>query len=122
MALFAIHADGTCQLQRYTMNVTLGTPPQRFGLTIDSGSADTWVPAANSSGCAPSCPPGYSYDPSASSTIVDLDLVFNATYGLTPEFHMVGEYYNDTVGIGDARIADMTGAYCRYMSATLQTA
>jgi hypothetical protein len=91
------------------MNVTIGTPPQRFTLTIDSGSTDVWAPAVNSTGCAPSCPPGYGLDPHSSSSIVDLHEVFNSTFGLTPDLQVVGEYYNDTLGFSNAKIPNMNG-------------
>ncbi|KAK5715865.1 hypothetical protein LTR15_009690 [Elasticomyces elasticus] len=95
--------------QRYLANITLGSPPQRFSLTIDSGSTDVWAPAVDSTGCAPSCPAGFSFGPASSSSIVDLHEVFNATYGLTPDLQVVGEYYNDIVGIEGAEIHNMTG-------------
>ena len=95
--------------QRYLNNVTVGIPPVSFAVTADTGSADLWFPLANSSGCFPNCPPP-TYDPTASSTSVDLGYPFNATYGLTPDLQVTGEYYNDTVHLGSAVIHQMTVA------------
>lgn len=35
----------------YTANVSIGTPPQYFEVTLDTGSSDPWVPAFNSTIC-----------------------------------------------------------------------
>lgn len=88
--------------------MAIGTPPQTFALALDSASTDVWVPTANSSGCRPNCPPP-TFDPANSSTIKELDIIFNATYGLTPDLQVTGEYYNDTLKVGNAIIPDMTG-------------
>ncbi|KAF2477636.1 acid protease [Lindgomyces ingoldianus] len=93
--------------QRYTVNVTVGTPPQPYSLTIDTGSSDFWLPLWNSSGCAPDCPTG-TFDPRDSSTVKDTGLPYNATFGLTPDLRVVGRYYNETVTIGGIVIPDMT--------------
>jgi Eukaryotic aspartyl protease len=94
--------------QRYLVDLTIGTPPQHFALALDSGSTDIWVPTANSSGCRPNCPPP-TFDPADSATIRALGLPFNATYGLTPDLRVPGEYYNDTLRLGRAIIPNMTG-------------
>lgn len=94
--------------QRCLVNLTIGTPPQSFALALDSASTDIWVPTANSSACRPNCPPP-TFEPATSSTINELDIGFNATYGLTPDLQVTGEYYTDTLKSGGAVIPNMTG-------------
>jgi hypothetical protein len=83
--------------QRYNISISLGTPPQRFPLLLDTASTDVWVPNSNSSGCTPHCPQGF--DPASSSSIVDLNITFDARYGLTPDLAVVGSYYTDNIAV-----------------------
>ena len=101
-------------MQRYLVNLTIGTPPQHFALAIDTGSADLWVPKPNSTGCQPNCPPP-TFNVADSSTIRALGLPFNATYGLTPDLQVTGEYYNDTLHLGSAVIPNMTGKHASWL-------
>jgi hypothetical protein len=85
--------------QRYNISVSVGNPSQSFNLLFDTGASDVLLPKANSSGCAPTCPPGFDSFPS--SSVVDLHIPYDARYGLTPDLAVIGEYYNDTVAIGN---------------------
>ncbi|KAF9691757.1 hypothetical protein EKO04_010325 [Ascochyta lentis] len=85
--------------QRYNINIAIGTPPQSFSLLFDTGSTDVWVPQANSSGCALNCPPGFDFDPTASSSLVRTNVPFDARYGLTPDLAVIGQYYNDSISV-----------------------
>ncbi|KAJ4313093.1 hypothetical protein N0V94_007127 [Neodidymelliopsis sp. IMI 364377] len=97
--------------QRYNINIAIGTPPQTFSLLFDTASTDLWVPEANSSGCAPDCPFGFAFDPTASSSITATNIPFDARYGLTPDLAVIGSYYNDSISVSglpaitDARFA-----------------
>lgn len=85
--------------QRYNISISIGTPPQHFSLLLDTGSTDVWVPLANSSGCAPACPPGASFNLTASSSLVKTNIPFDARYGLTPDLAVIGEYYKDRISV-----------------------
>ncbi|KAF2844825.1 acid protease [Plenodomus tracheiphilus IPT5] len=86
-------------LQRYNIDLQVGTPPQSFSLLLDTGSADVWVPSPSSSGCAPGCPRGF--DIGNSSSAAATNMTFDVQYGLNPnsEFAILGQYYNDTVSV-----------------------
>lgn len=85
--------------QRFNINIAIGTPPQPFSLLFDTGSADVWVPRANSSGCAPDCPRNFDFNLTASSSLVDTGIPFDARYGLTPDLAVIGQYYNDSISV-----------------------
>jgi hypothetical protein len=94
--------------QHYLVNITVGTPPNLYTVMFDTGSTDFWLPAWNSSGCAPNpCKPG-TFNPAASETAVDINIPFNVSYGLTPGSGMLGEYYNDSVSLGSAALTRQT--------------
>ncbi|KAL1603843.1 hypothetical protein SLS60_005435 [Paraconiothyrium brasiliense] len=85
------------------IEVTVGTPPQKFSIMPDTGSPFTWVPSASSPACTPNCPLPV-WNPNASSTAFDIHFIFNASYGLTPDNIMLGEFYNDTIGVGGVAV------------------
>jgi cathepsin D len=61
---------------------------------FDTGSADLFLPASN---CGSTCEGHTLYNPNASSSAVDLNKAFNLAYG--DGSTVLGEQYNDTVGI-----------------------
>ncbi|KAF2681918.1 acid protease [Lentithecium fluviatile CBS 122367] len=98
----------TNHLQRYVINISFGTPPQPFSVMLDTGSAYFWLPHPSSPGCAPDpCPPG-TFDPNTSSTSVDICLPYNASFGLTHDNAMLGEYYKDTISIGGVTLPNQS--------------
>lgn len=67
----------------YFANASIGTPPQKFRLHIDTGSSDLWVNADNSSLCSnpnSGCGISGTYDPNASSTYEFVNSDFNISY------------------------------------------
>lgn len=67
-----------------------------------------WVPQTNSTSCASSCPPGFSFDPTKSSTLLKPNIPFDARYGLAPDLAVIGQYYNDTLLV--TGLASLTNA------------
>lgn len=52
----------------YLINITLGTPPQALGVTLDTGSSDLWIPATTNENCVRNECDGGSYESGDSST------------------------------------------------------
>ncbi|KAH7912654.1 aspartic peptidase domain-containing protein [Hygrophoropsis aurantiaca] len=75
-------------------NITVGTPPKTYTVDFDTGSSDLFLPGPE---CGQSCAGHLIYDPSHSSTAVDIKKEFSLLYG---DNSMVsGEQYNETVTI-----------------------
>ncbi|PWY86780.1 acid protease [Aspergillus heteromorphus CBS 117.55] len=92
----------------YLLNLTLGTPAQKFSLALDTGSSDIWVNTANSSLCSGSDAPCNAYglyNYSASSTYETVGTSINITYaGGTNAY---GPYVTDKLTVGNATIDKM---------------
>ncbi|KAI8644838.1 aspartic peptidase domain-containing protein [Parasitella parasitica] len=86
------------QGSQYLIEVGIGTPPQHFAVTLDTGSADLWVPSTK---CPTSSCPFYRFDTSNSSTFKALDKPFGIQYGIGS---VNGTYATDTVSVGGASI------------------
>ncbi|KAI8990318.1 aspartic peptidase domain-containing protein [Pilobolus umbonatus] len=86
------------QGSQYLVEVSIGTPGQKFAVTLDTGSADLWVP---SNQCPTSACPFSRFNPEASSTFNNLDKPFGIQYGIGS---VNGTYVTDTVSIGGATI------------------
>ncbi|EPB81610.1 hypothetical protein HMPREF1544_11655 [Mucor circinelloides 1006PhL] len=83
---------------QYLIDVSIGTPPQNFSVTLDTGSADLWIPG---SACSTTeCPNGH-FDQAASSTFKSLDKEFALVYGIGS---VNGTYVTDTVTIAGATV------------------
>ncbi|XP_014306143.2 pepsin F-like, partial [Myotis lucifugus] len=63
----------------YVGTISIGTPPQKFKVVFDTGSADLWVPSIYCS--SPACVTHRTFDPLRSSTFQDADLPIKRVYG-----------------------------------------
>ena len=94
----------------YLINATIGTPPQSFGLQLDTGSSDIWVPAVNADVCLASsqeCQLFGSFNPNQSSTFIDLvPQGFQISY--VDNSGVTGDYIGDTLAIGKTSLTNLT--------------
>ncbi|KAG6377408.1 acid protease [Boletus reticuloceps] len=90
--------------------ISVGTPPQKFTVDFDTGSADLVLPAQ---ACDSTCDGHTRYDPTASSTSVDFGKPFKLAYRDGSEVN--GTQYVDSVYMGGYEAANQTlGAATTY--------
>jgi hypothetical protein len=77
--------------------VSIGTPPQLVDVQLDTGSSELWVDPYCAGSYDPTvCNELPRYNPTTSSTAVDLAGTFDIQYGTGD---VQGEYWSDTVNI-----------------------
>ncbi|KAJ1968653.1 hypothetical protein IWQ62_001115 [Dispira parvispora] len=84
--------------------VSFGTPPQRFRVNFDTGSADIWIPGME---CQEElCQHRRQFDPEASATYQPSDQTFDMSYmdGAAAQ----GTLGSDQLTIGNIRVANQT--------------
>ncbi|KAL2813458.1 aspartic peptidase domain-containing protein [Aspergillus cavernicola] len=89
----------------YSANLTIGTPPQRAEVSVDTGSADLWVVHDDNEVCGASgarCNSLGTYDPLSSSSSDTLPDEFTIEYG--DQSWAEGYYAVDTLEIADAEL------------------
>ncbi|KAI7854968.1 aspartic peptidase domain-containing protein [Circinella umbellata] len=84
--------------REYLIEAGVGTPPQSFNLTLDTGSAEFWVPSIS---CPTSSCPYERFDGKKSSTFESNTEVFSIEYGIGSA---TGNYGIDTVSVGTAKV------------------
>jgi Eukaryotic aspartyl protease len=91
----------------YFANITLGTPPQKLRMHVDTGSSDLWCNSPESTLCSTrfnKCAISGTYASSASSTYELVGSNFSISY--QDGTGARGDYVTDTIGIGGMTIAD----------------
>jgi len=101
-------ADCFIQATLYFANASLGTPPQKLRLHIDTGSSDLWTNAASSGLCKSKgdpCSISGTYDANSSSTYKFVSSDFNISY--VDGSGATGDYATDTLHIGGQDLANL---------------
>ncbi|KAF9221253.1 Asp-domain-containing protein [Gyrodon lividus] len=92
--------------------ISAGTPPNIYTVDFDTGSSDLFLPGPK---CGSSCSGHAIYDPSSSSTSMDLGKTFSLQYG--DGSTVSGEQHSDTVSIvGLTATSQTLGAASEYSS------
>jgi len=104
---FPATLDNEYKLGLYSINITVGTPPQSVILDLDTGSSDLWVYGTDAYEACNGICVGGSYNRSQSSTyaLVDEDgflIEYADGSGAT------GDYVSDDVGFGGVMIENVT--------------
>ncbi|KAI8969274.1 aspartic peptidase domain-containing protein [Mycotypha africana] len=96
------------QGSQYLVDISVGTPPQNFSVTLDTGSADLWIPGKF---CPKTECPNNLFDEAKSSTFKDLGQSFGLTYGIGS---VNGTYVTDTVSISGATVQNQQFGLASY--------
>ncbi|KAH8843317.1 hypothetical protein MCOR27_002369 [Pyricularia oryzae] len=89
----------------YFVNVSIGTPPQKLRLHLDTGSSDLWVNTPDSKLCSVSSQPcrfAGTFSANSSSTYQYVNSVFNISY--VDGSGANGDYVSDMVTVGNTKI------------------
>ena len=90
------------QNELWAGTIAIGTPPQAFSVDFDTGSSDTFVPGPY---CNVNCVGHRLYEPSQSTTAVDLDTSFRLGFG--DGSAVTGLEYTDVFGIGTMIVSSL---------------
>eukprot|EP00033_Pygsuia_biforma_P000218 GCRY01000275.1.p1 GENE.GCRY01000275.1~~GCRY01000275.1.p1 ORF type:complete len:380 (-),score=87.72 GCRY01000275.1:92-1231(-) len=84
---------------QYYGDITIGTPPQKFGVVFDTGSSNLWIPGQKCKSIA--CIVHNKYNPDASSTYKANGTKFEIQYG---SGSLEGRVDSDVVTLGDISV------------------
>ncbi|CAG2117490.1 unnamed protein product, partial [Medioppia subpectinata] len=91
--------------QEYSGYISLGTPPQPFSITFQTGTSSLWVPSVRCQSCA--CKVHSNYNSSRSSTYVKNGTAFSIQYMYGSAS---GYLSTDTLIIGGVKVVNQTFA------------
>ncbi|XP_038059831.1 aspartic proteinase A2-like [Patiria miniata] len=93
--------------------ISIGTPPQPFLVTFDTGSSNLWVPSVLCPDTAPGCPHHHKYNHSMSSTYRPNGTVIHLLYGTG---NVTAFLSTDVVRVDELNVVGTTFGEATYMS------
>ena len=96
------------KIKNYIANITVGTPPQIIGVTIDTGSSNLWfntqTSCQNQTQTSQYCGGYGTYNANSSSTYNYLNSNFRVLYG--DQSGSTGDWATDVINIGGTQLKD----------------
>lgn len=115
----SVQVDITNEELLYLVNITIGSNNQPFGLQLDTGSSDIWVPSTTSDVCqVRDCSLFGQFDARSSSTFIEIaPNAFQISY--VDNSGVTGDYFADSLTIGRTTLRNQTMALARNASRSL---